>query len=230
MTNPNPLSILDSIKKTLGMDPDYTAFDLDVIMHINTAFSVLTDIGVGPGEGFAIYDNTTLWSSYSGDMVRLASVKSYVFAKVRLIFDPPATSFAIKAMEDQIKEMEWRLNVQGETMTPPSDPFGKPAIPVYAKTVQLSFSSVITPDVMQGNVFYLTMTGDCTINSPINGQDGQHITLEIKSNGYTATWGTGWDFGDAGTPALSGSGKSDIISGYYNRAAASWRAGFTPGF
>ena len=122
MTSPNPDSILDSIKKTLGLDPDYTAFDLDVIMHINTAFSVMNDVGVGPVGGFAIDDNTSLWSSYSDQMVLLASVKSYVFSKVRFLFDPPPTSFAINAMEAQIKEMEWRLNVIGETISKPISP------------------------------------------------------------------------------------------------------------
>jgi hypothetical protein len=122
MTDPNPQSILDSIKKTLGLDPDYEVFDLDVIMHINTAFSVLRGIGVGPVEGFVIEDNTTLWSSYSDDMVLLASVKSYVYLKTRLLFDPPATSFAIKAMQDMVGEMEWRLNVDGEMIVKPSNP------------------------------------------------------------------------------------------------------------
>jgi hypothetical protein len=122
MTSPDPLSILDSIKKTLGLDPDYTAFDLDVIMHINTAFSVLTGIGVGPVEGFAIEDNTTSWSSYSDDMVFLASVKSYIFAKVKLLFDPPPTSFTINAMKEMIGEMEWRLNVIGESINKPVSP------------------------------------------------------------------------------------------------------------
>ena len=73
------------------------------------------------------------------------------------------------------------------------------------------------------------MTADCTINAPVNGSDGEHITLEITSNGHTATWGSGWDFGDAGAPALSAS-KADIVSGYYKETAASWRAGFTTGF
>jgi hypothetical protein len=122
MTSPNPESILDSIKKTLGIDTDYDAFDLDVIMHINTAFSVLNDLGVGPGEGFVIEDNTTLWSSYSDNMIRLASVKSYIFAKVRLIFDPPPTSFAINAMKAMVEEMEWRLNVIGESINKPIAP------------------------------------------------------------------------------------------------------------
>lgn len=230
MPSPNPDSILESIKKALGLEPDYDVFDLDVIMHINTAFSALTDVGVGPVDGFVISDNTALWSSYSGDMIRLASVKSFIFLKVRLLFDPPATSFAINAMEKMVDEMLWRLNVIGETLNPPLPPGGTPVNPVYSKVVNLPFSSVITPDAMMGNVFYLTMTGDCTMNTPINAADGQHVTLEIQSNGYSITWSDGWDFGDSGVPVLSGSGKSDIISAYYRRSLASWRAGFTSGF
>lgn len=122
MTSPNPQSILDSIKKTLGIDPDYAVFDLDVIMHINTAFSTLMESGVGPVDGFAIEDNTALWSSYSDDMVKLASVKSYVYVKVKLLFDPPPTSFGIKAMQDQADELLWRLNVVGEELNPPIHP------------------------------------------------------------------------------------------------------------
>jgi len=118
----NPDSILDSIKKTLGIDSDYDAFDLDVVMHINTAFATLRQLGVGPTTGFAISDNTSLWSDFSPDMVTLASVKSYVFAKVRIVFDPPATSFALNALQDLVKELEWRLNVDGETINKPSDP------------------------------------------------------------------------------------------------------------
>lgn len=118
----NPESILDSIKKTLGLDADYTAFDLDITMHINTAFATLRQLGVGPTDGFAIADNTSLWSAYSPDMVLLASVKSYVFAKVKLLFDPPATSFGIQAMKAMVEELEWRLNVQGESITKPIAP------------------------------------------------------------------------------------------------------------
>jgi hypothetical protein len=119
MTDANPDSILDSIKKTLGIDPDYDAFDLDVIMHINTAFSTLTQLGVGPDAGFAITDNTALWSEYSDKMVLLASVKSYVFTKVKLFFDPPANSFGLEAMKAMVSEMEWRLNVIGEGISKP---------------------------------------------------------------------------------------------------------------
>lgn len=108
-------SILDSIKKVLGIDSDYTAFDEDIIMHINTVFSVLGELGVGPTPGFHIEDNTTKWSDFfGGDVNTIRSVKTYIYLRVRLLFDPPATSFTITAMENQIKELEWRLSAQRE--------------------------------------------------------------------------------------------------------------------
>jgi hypothetical protein len=115
-------SILTSTKKILGIDADYTEFDLDVITHINTAFMSLRQLGVGPADGFVIEDDTKVWGDFSPNMVMLAAVKSYLYFKVRLLFDPPATSFAIESMERTLSELEWRLNVVAETITPPSDP------------------------------------------------------------------------------------------------------------
>ena len=118
----NPDSILDSTKKILGLDFDYTDFDLDVITHINTAFMSLRQLGVGPSTGFVISDNTATWDQFTPDIVMLAGVKTYVYLKVRLAFDPPPTSFAIEALQRQIEEAEWRINVVAETINPPSDP------------------------------------------------------------------------------------------------------------
>lgn len=114
-------SILKSTKKAIGLGADYTVFDEDVIMHINSVFSTLTQLGIGPAEGFAIEDATAEWDSYLQSDPRYNSVKSYMYLKVRLLFDPPATSFAIAAMEKQIEQYEWRLNVQKEqdTWVPP---------------------------------------------------------------------------------------------------------------
>lgn len=122
MTDPNPDSILDSVKKALGFTPDYTAFDLDITMHINTVFGTLNQIGVGPVTGFMIDDNTTLWSDFSGQMVLLSPVKSYIYTKVRLVFDPPATSFTIDALNRVAEELEFRLNIIGEQINPPTKP------------------------------------------------------------------------------------------------------------
>lgn len=105
-------SILDSIKKILGMPPAYDAFDTDLVIHINSVFGILAQLGVGPAGGFSISDNTTLWKSYLGDSKDLEMVKSYIALKVRLVFDPPTTGAVMDAMKEQIREYEWRLNVQ----------------------------------------------------------------------------------------------------------------------
>jgi hypothetical protein len=107
-------SILKSTKKILGIADDYTVFDLDVITHINTAFSTLTQLGVGPSSGFMIEDDGPEWVDFIGTDPQLHAVKSYVFLKVRSLFDPPQTSFLINAMNEQMRELEWRLNVRRE--------------------------------------------------------------------------------------------------------------------
>lgn len=103
-------SILTSTKKILGIAEDYTVFDLDIITHINTAFSTLTQLGVGPSTGFVIEDATSTWSEFIGSDLEIHSVKSYVFLKVKHLFDPPSTSYLIAAYERQMEELEWRLN------------------------------------------------------------------------------------------------------------------------
>ena len=107
-------SILTSIKKLLGIEESYTEFDVDIIMHINSVLAVLQQLGVGPIEGLMISDNTTTWNALLSDSTRLNMVKSYMFLKVRVLFDPPATSFVLTSMEQQAKELEWRLNVVRE--------------------------------------------------------------------------------------------------------------------
>jgi hypothetical protein len=107
-------SILISTKKVLGIAQEYTAFDLDIITHINTAFSTLTQLGVGPAEGFMIEDSSAMWTDFISDDLQYNSVKSYVFLRVKHLFDPPTTSYLINASEEQIRELEWRLNVHRE--------------------------------------------------------------------------------------------------------------------
>lgn len=107
-------SILTSTKKILGIADDYTAFDLDIITHINTAFSILTQLGVGPSDGFMIEDKRAKWDDYIEDDLQLNSVRSYVFLKVKQLFDPPTTSYLIDSTEKQIAELEWRLNTHRE--------------------------------------------------------------------------------------------------------------------
>lgn len=113
-------SILDSTKKVLGIEASYTAFDTDIVMHINSVFSTLHQLGIGPIEGFEIEDQTTQWSDFLGTETRLNSVKTYVYLRVRLLFDPPTTSFAIAAMQKQAEEYEWRLNVLREGVVYPT--------------------------------------------------------------------------------------------------------------
>lgn len=107
-------SILTSVKKVLGIDEEYTAFDPDIIMHINAVFSTLQQLGIGPENGFSIVSKAETWSSFLGEDSNLNAVKTYVFLRVRLLFDPPATGFGLDAMREQVKEMEWRLNVYRE--------------------------------------------------------------------------------------------------------------------
>lgn len=107
-------SILTSIKKLLGIEENYTHFDADLIMHINSVFSILGQLGVGPESGFSIEGDSETWDQFlSGDpnSAGLAMVKSYVYLKVRLLFDPPLSSAAMEAINRQISELEWRLFV-----------------------------------------------------------------------------------------------------------------------
>lgn len=104
-------SILVSIKKLLGIDSEYTHFDTDIIMHINSVFSVLTQLGVGPSEGFVIEDSNALWTDFLSSARDIEMVKSYIYLKVRLLFDPPASSSAMESMKQLISELEWRINV-----------------------------------------------------------------------------------------------------------------------
>ena len=115
-------SILKSTKKILGLADDYTPFDLDVMTHINAAFSILNQLGVGPIDGFFIEDEQALWSDFLVPPNQLHLVKTYIYLKVRSLFDPPSTSYLIEATNNQIKEYEWRLNVFREWELDPVDP------------------------------------------------------------------------------------------------------------
>lgn len=111
-------SILTSVKKVLGIAEAYTAFDPDILMHINAAFSILNQLGVGPIEGFFIEDEDAEWEDFGVPANQLNLVRTYIFLKVRSIFDPPTTSFLITAVTEQIKEYEWRLNAFREDLIP----------------------------------------------------------------------------------------------------------------
>jgi hypothetical protein len=107
-------SILTSTKQALGLAEDYTAFDPDIIMHINSVFSTLNQLGIGPDLGFMIEDKEAFWATFLGSDPRLNNVKTYVYLRVRMLFDPPQTGFHTTAMQEQIKELEWRINVKRE--------------------------------------------------------------------------------------------------------------------
>lgn len=104
-------SILTSIKKLMGIAEEYTQFDEDIIMHINTVFLNLTQLGVGPEEGFVIENDAASWEDFINDNIQLQAVKTYVYLKVKLLFDPPLSSSVIESMNRMIAELEWRLNV-----------------------------------------------------------------------------------------------------------------------
>ena len=107
-------SILTSIKKLLGIAEDYMHFDNDIIMHINSVFLILTQLGVGPPEGFVIQDATALWTDFVADDKNLELIKSYTYLKVKIMFDPPLSSAVLDSTNQLIKEYEWRIQVASD--------------------------------------------------------------------------------------------------------------------
>ena len=110
-------SILTTIKKLLGIEESQTHFDADIIVGINTAFSIATQIGVGPETGFSITDSTAVWTDFLPDMKQHELIKSYVHLKTKLLFDPPMSSFLIEIINKQIQELEFRLSILGDQST-----------------------------------------------------------------------------------------------------------------
>lgn len=108
-------SILTSIKKLLGIAEEYDHFDADLIIHINSVFVILNQLGVGPSTGFRIEDDSTTWDEYISDEDNLDEVKSFIHLKVKLLFDPPQSSIVMESMNRMIKEFEFRLNVTAES-------------------------------------------------------------------------------------------------------------------
>lgn len=126
-------SILNSTKKVLGIEPDYMVFDIDVMMHINSVFTTLAQLGIGPVNGFMIRDSIATWDDILGEDLNLNSVKTYVYLRVRLLFDPPSTPHAINAMKEQITELEWRLNTQREATS-----WVTPEIPIDTEVYEVT--------------------------------------------------------------------------------------------
>ena len=109
-------SILTSIKKLLGITEEYEHFDSDIIIHINSVFMILSQIGIGPDQGFVLKDKFQTWNEFIGaDDPSLEAVKTYTYLKVRLLFDPPASSIVTEAINRMVSEYEWRLNILAET-------------------------------------------------------------------------------------------------------------------
>lgn len=108
-------SILTSIKKLLGIAEEYTQFDVDIIKHINTVFMILTQMGVGPPDGFSITGVYETWDDFLSGSTNLEGVKTYVYMKVQLMFDPPTSSAKLDSANRIISELEWRLNLAGES-------------------------------------------------------------------------------------------------------------------
>lgn len=108
-------SILTSVKKLLGIAEEYKQFDPDIIMFVNSAFSVLTQLGVGSEDGYSITSDEETWDDYLSaneiETGQLEMVKTYVYLKTRVAFDPPSSSFVLDAFSKQISELEWRINV-----------------------------------------------------------------------------------------------------------------------
>lgn len=105
-------SILKSTKLSLGVPAEHTAFDTEILMHLNTALSTLNQLGVGPSEGLYVEDDDLEWAALTDGDLTLNDVKSYIHLRVKMLFDPPDTGFVLTAMKEQIKELEWRLMVK----------------------------------------------------------------------------------------------------------------------
>lgn len=136
MPTPMDDSILTTIKKALGLTEDYTAFDFEIAMHINSAIATLNQLGAGPREGFAIQDKTPKWSDLLDTDTKLENIKSYIFMRVKMLFDSSSMSQQlVQAFTKMIEEESWRIQLAADPMIPqlvpeidPDDPFGDPII------------------------------------------------------------------------------------------------------
>lgn len=110
-------SILNSIKKLIGITNDDHSFDTDIMIHINTVFMTLNQLGVGPPNGFKIDDDADAWIDFVPDTTRIEAIKTYMYLKVKLLFDPPINSAVIESYNRTINELEWRINIEAEAMS-----------------------------------------------------------------------------------------------------------------
>lgn len=149
-------SILTTTKKLLNVAPENTAFDMEIEIYINSAFAVLQQVGATPPDGFAIDGTTTKWSDFLKDRKNLNMVKSYIGLRVRLIFDPPTNSSALTALQEQAKELEWRLNIQEREFNPDAYLF-KPAEPAVW---EIDEREAFPEEMAVGDVGYDPKTGN----------------------------------------------------------------------
>jgi hypothetical protein len=110
----NEDNIIPSIKRMLGISDEYTPFDTEIIIHINSALMKLAQLGVGPTNGFTVTDYDQTWDDFDADNKKLGAIKTYVYLQVKMMFDPPTNSYLMDAMKQQADELGWRLNVQAE--------------------------------------------------------------------------------------------------------------------
>jgi hypothetical protein len=122
-------SILTSIKKLLGIEEEYTHFDADIIIYINSILSVLTQLGIGPTTGYAITDKTAKWEDFLGEGAAVGTVQAYVYLRVRLLFDPPTAAAAIESMNRIVSEFEWRLHVSADPVLVIEEPVSEEDTP-----------------------------------------------------------------------------------------------------
>lgn len=120
-------SILTSVKKNLGLAADYEAFDPDIVMYINGALARLTQLGVGPEQGFRIEDADATWGAFIGTDPNLSPVKEYVTLHTKMLFDPPGTSYLLGALTKQLEKLEWTINMYME-LTIWEDPTPRPIV------------------------------------------------------------------------------------------------------
>jgi len=107
-------SILLTIKQMLGIPSEYSVFDEELAVYINTVIAALRQLGVGPENGFAITGENESWEDYIGDTLMYENVKAYIYLKVRMMFDPPSSSFVLEAFKNQAAEIEWRIYIQAD--------------------------------------------------------------------------------------------------------------------
>lgn len=117
-----PNSILEETKQALGLAPDYTPFDAEIIMHINSVLANANQLGIGPDAGLLVVNSSDTWDELIGTELRLNHVKSWMFLKVKMLFDPPAVGYVLTAMEKMITEAEWRIMVAQDDIIHPAPP------------------------------------------------------------------------------------------------------------